>query len=584
MAKFSVELPFRYNTNHPLSSPGSYWLQSKTKFFTGEILPKNLEQFLSEDYSLGHWVEDELNGKQGRTVTPLSITFKPHAHQIEDGKLILKSFINGNAGFILANATGVGKTLSAIVGLCAIAKKQGFKKSNKMKVLILCPKGVIPVWQQTIKSFPLAMEFIRPLIINYESAGKLVAPPKNSKTTKNSRQRTKNREKAKLGTPLIDFNIIVADEAHAMKNYPSSAISMLFERLAKLDASYEMGKSPFVIYSTATPGATPLNFAIMARVLSPLLAPHLNTAKVGPKEWGEFLLTQGFSVTKGKTGWNWVQMPWGSKNDDRIIEAVARKQREDSLKIGKALYLPNSPFIKRSPEDIAGWPKQQIIMLPVSLDYSQRELYEVAWTAFKNFLKLTPAKRDPKSALVQQLRYRQKTDLLKVDGMVAQIKDWVDDGYQVYVSTEFMETVDEYARKLNKIGIATAEITGRVTGADRERERIKFQKGEAKVVLCTVVAGISLHAEESLSDGSKASSAKRITVISSTRQNPLDCQQSLGRAHRDGQNSLVYFPFLRNTVDEKVVSSYTKKISNMKHMLGESDADFLENLFLDAVS
>jgi SNF2 family DNA or RNA helicase len=300
-------------------------------------------------------------------------------------------------------------------------------------------------------------------------------------------------------------------------------------------------------------------------------------------------MEEGFAVKPGKVSWSWAPNPFYGKNSEdpkeraRYEIAVKKNktlQRKDAQRIGRALLDPSAPFIMRGPKDIAGWPEQQVIPLPIEMTPSQQPVYEEAWTRFRNWLRLTPAKSDPKGALVETLRYRQKTSLLKAKQVVDNIEDWVEAGNQVYVSCEFIETLDQYIKYLDQKKITWVEISGR-TAAEREEERLKFQRGEASVALCTVVAGISLHQEETLPDGTKASSAPRITVISDVRMNNLDTEQAAGRAHRDGQNSVLYFPYLEGTIDEKVIASYTNKTANMKSMLGSTieSAEDLERLF-----
>jgi superfamily II DNA/RNA helicase len=238
----------------------------------------------------------------------------------------------------------------------------------------------------------------------------------------------------------------------------------------------------------------------------------------------------------------------------------------------------------RAPKDIAGWPEQNVIPLPLELTQDQRPIYEEAWSRFRDWLKLTPARSDPKGGLVENLRYRQKSSLLKVESMIDNVVDFVEGGNQVFISVEFIETMEAYLTRLRAKGIKCSEISGRNVET-RDQERISFQKGETQVVVCTVVAGISLHAGESLPDGSTASSTPRITVIHDIRQNNLDTTQALGRAHRDGMHSVAYIPFFEETVDSRVVYSFVNKNSNMQAMTGASldDAESLEAVFRQAV-
>lgn len=578
--------------------PGiQYNKDKKIWTYKGTVLPEALRQYQTEDFSYERWLEDEYAGyvqptRRGSTV------FTPHEHQKEDAKLIYQSHAAGNAGFLLANFTGTGKTLSALAGVSAVARSSQKKSPGKERstLLIVCPKGVIPVWRQTLQSFPPATQSLRPLIVSYHQLNKLLKAPAQARTAK--RRRTKNRSTARHGKPTIDWDHIIFDEEHYLKNFPTSTMSMSAVNIAKLDKPYEQGKSPFVVYATATPGSSPLNFAVMSQILSPYLADNEGkkiAAPVPPGEWGDLLKQLDFDVRPGKVPgeWYWAPAPWGKTSEDpdeqakyeRRLAQVKKNQRRDAIRIGKALKHDKAPFIMRKPQDIAGWPEQQLIPLPEELTVKQQPVYEEAWNHFRRFLNLKPKGADPKGTLAEQLRYRQKSSLLKVEATIDHIVDSVNNGNQVFVSCEFGETIDRYREELNKRKIACGEVSGRNV-PEREDERIKFQKGIVKVMLCSVVEGVSFHAEETLSDGSKATSADRITYIHDIRQNPLQTIQALGRCHRDGKNSLAYFPYFTDTVDEKIVVSFTNKSANMKLMTGGSEeaSEEMENLFRNSAA
>lgn len=479
-------------------------------------------------------------------------------------------------------------TLSAVAGVTVISARTGHNTGNKAKVLIVCPKSAIPQWRNTLNSYPLSQAYLRPLIINYQQLNKLLEPPATAKAVK--KRRTKERQTSRSGTPAVKWDFVIFDEAHNLKNYPKSLQSNAAVNLAELNKPYRKDSSPFTLYVTATPGSSPLNFATMSQFLSRLLNPKLKKP-VLPKEWGEFLEREGFNVKKGKSGYTWGTIPWFGKNSknpkerikyEKTALEIKKKQRVDAQRIGLALKHNQAPFLMRSPSDIAGWPEQQKIPFPLELSRGQRRGYEEAWSRFRNWLKMTPAKSDPKGALVETLRYRQKISLLKVDPLIDSVADFVETGNQVYVSVQFMETIDRYRELLEKKKLRVAEISGRVTGADREEIRQGFQKGEYDVVLSTVVDTISLHAGETLPDGSTASKNPRITVIHDVRMNDLQTVQSLGRAHRDGKNSIAFFPYFENTVDEDVINSFVNKNVNLQNMLGEDNPEELESLFREA--
>lgn len=565
----------------------------KVHFYKGTMLPPDLRRFSSEDFSYNRWVEDE----QNKFVLPpqkFDTKFTPRSHQIEAAKAILQSYRGGWAGFLEADKTGLGKTLSTLAGISAIAKTQGYTPSNKAAFLVVCPKGVIPQWRHTLHRYPTSTSLLRPLIINYQQLNKLLEVPPSASYVKAKKQKTKNRLTASHGKPKIDFPFIIFDEAHYLKNYPSSSASIAAVNIAQLNKAYVKGRSPFVVFSTATPGASPLNFAVMSKFLGPLITDKAEGKKVTPDSWGDFLQAQGFAVKKGKVTWSWAATPWYGKGSDDPVEAAkyeraAKKtkalQRKDAQRIGRGLTKPGAPFIMRSPSDLAGWPEQQVIALPLAMTADQIPVYEEAWSRFRDWLRLTPAKSDPKGALVEMLRYRQKASLLKVAAMAEQTKDWVEAGNQVFISCEFLETLDQLNNGLVKADIPVSEISGR-NSREREDERIRFQKGKTQVCICTVVAGISLHSNEHLPDGTRATPTPRISAILDVRQNNLDTSQAMGRAHRDGENSLTYFPYLEGTVDERVIQSFVNKTANMNSMMGASleSSEELERMFREAAA
>lgn len=572
---YTLNLP--WGVTHP---DVQYWKDRKLHVYRGALLPESLRPYANEDFSYERWQEDEMNGLV-QTPQKGNAKFVPRPHQLEAAKKIFKAYNEDWRGFLEADSTGLGKTLSTLAGITAIAKSEGFGAKKKGTLLVVCPKAVIPQWRQTLHNYPVSSAFLRVMVINYQQLNKLLKAPPQARVAKKAS--TKKRQTLRHGTPTVDWDYIIFDEAHYLKNYPSSTTSVAATNIAKLEKPYEKKRTPFVIYSTATPGASPLNMSVMSGIISPLLHKTVGPT-ITPATWGAFLSKLGFSVKKGKSGWTWINAIGFGKNSDnpaerlkyqRELENARKLQRKDSITIGRALIKPEAPFIMRSPKDLAGWPEQLPVPMPVQLTSKQIPAYKEAWTKFRRFLNLTPANSDPKTALVETLRYRQKSSLLKVDSIIDFVVSMVDAGNQVYISCEFIETIDKFKEHLVKKKISTVEISGR-TSSDRERLRLLFQKGDAMVALCTVVEGISLHAEETLPDGSKATSNPRISIIHDIRQNNLNTDQAMGRAHRDGQHSVTYFPYIEKTIEEKVIASYTNKTANQKAMTG-SDLDSAEN-------
>lgn len=582
-----LDVPFdrRYEAQN---AGAKYDPKLKVNYVEGEATGV-LKNWRSEDYSYARWVEDSIN-KKIRLVKPGPVVFKPRDHQKSAMVAISSSWKNGWPGFLIADSTGLGKTLSIVAGVTMIAKMRRKTPTNKMKTLIVCPKGAMPVWRQTLKAYPESM-LLRPLIINYQQLNKLIKEPAKLKSGKDKRgrkisTRVKNRTIARDGVPKISFDVIVFDESHYLKNYGSSAMSLSAATIARLDSPYQKGKTPFVIYSTATPGSSPMNLAIMAPTLSKVIRPSLRR-HVSPKEWGKFLYEEHFHVTRGKTGWTWIATPWYGANSkdpkerkkyELAKEKTKKAQDEDTVRIGEAWNSTGAPYLARDPSDVRGWPVQQVEPFYIELDAEGKQAYEEAWGEFRSYLRLRQkGQADPKDGLTKRLRFRQKASLLKIPMIADHTIDLLESGKQVFIGCQFLETVDLLEDIFRRKKIKYAEVSGR--SQDKNAERIRFQKGEAKIILCTVTEAISCHAGESLPDGTRATSADRVTIIADVRENPNDCIQQMGRCHREGKHSLCEFPLIVDTVDEKVMMSFIDKARNLKNMKGEDDPEYLDKVF-----
>mgnify|MGYP006204217243 CR=1 FL=1 len=94
-----------------------------------------------------------------------------------------------------------------------------------------------------------------------------------------------------------------------------------------------------------------------------------------------------------------------------------------------------------------------------------------------------------------------------------------------------------------------------------ERERLRFQRGEAMVCVFTVTASISLHAGETLPDGLAASGTPRVGLFHQPRFSGIQARQVTGRTHRDGRSSPWRVAFAADTVEEQVARVMVERLA-----------------------
>lgn len=517
------------------SASGARWDDRGVFVFAGETLPPALAPFRAQPYSWELHVQRELDAANGRA--PLaaskpkgSIALRPH--QEEAVRAIEAARAAGRAGFLLADDVGLGKTISAWE---AVLRMKGTSS-----VLVVCPLAVVAHWRRTIEAMGDGGKDV--VILNYDRLGKLF------EVSAEARKKIRSKKGlARAGTaPALD--VIVWDESHRCKN-PTAARSKL---AAKLNAS-----AGFRLWLSATAGQNPLELSYLAQ----LLASVTGTRASDLKAFEQWCLDQGLGVTRGAYGkWDWR----GDPADCEKVRALLFDPNGGASGKGAREAKGPSVGIRRRPEDIAGWPAINRILTPIELEGEARALYEQAWTEFRSAMDLAPRGKDPKSALAATLRLRQKSSLVRAAGTVELTRELLENGHQVAISVAFIETLGVLRDALEGglAGVPCAAIHGGLPAAMREEERLRFQRGEVRVVLFTVEEGISLHQGEH-------GDVPRSEVIHDLRWSAIQMAQIEGRCHRDGRFAQVYWAYADDTIEERIAQVVARRIQSMKEMVGD---------------
>lgn len=477
----------------------------KAMVYVGHALPPDLEPFHAKAYTVLRWKEDQLNGSPTVTGPPTPIVARriPRPDQFAVARSIAEAADAGLRGFLLAAEPGWGKTIPAVLAARVISRIRG-----EGTVLVIADRPTeitIAHWRSTITS------------VGDGGLTWIISSPDGLQ-----------RLLARNGRPAVNAGVVIIDEAQNFRHTTAERTKRM-RRIARFSASHD--QAPFVLAVTATPGHNPAELTY----LGPLLAQLNDDPAEAWTDLGSQLAATGLPLAKKSGRWSWSERAASSGHLQRKAADHVRRWLADN----------NPPAMAYRPSPQGQAPLDG---LPVELTATQWVSYQQEWGAFQREMGLARRGRSAARGRAALMRFRQKAGLLRADITADWVSSQVAAGRQVIVSVAFIETAAEpIARALDNAGIPYARIDGNTP--DRERERIRFQRGEAKVIITTVTAAISLHAGERLDNGTTASSAPRVGIVHNARYSGIELRQITGRSHRDGQISEWWVPYAEGTVE-----------------------------------
>jgi hypothetical protein len=544
--KIILDIPFSYRDI--AAKAGARWdSEIKAYFFEkrpGHVLPLELEGFEPKQFSWEEKIQRELNGGAFPNVPAQKlITLRPH--QLAAVEEIFSAYKNGCPGFLLADDVGLGKTFAAWAGILKIVESS----HEKWKILIVCPLGVVANWRSSIQWMGTNRWVNEVVILNYERLGKIFEANPRKGVKKLSK-----RDLARRGEASEEFDIVLFDESHALKN------------LTSLRAKFSVklyGSAKMIFWLSATAGQNPLELGYLA----PILAKKTGDRALTTKDFEQWCVDNLPGVSRGEFGaWAWA----GGK--------------EEEEKVHQLLFDPDTSGVKaalrRRASDLAGWPEVNRIVHSIELDGQAQQLYKLAWKVFKKALEGIGSLDKRQAALAKNeavIRLRQKSSLLKVEDSIELCLELLDNGRQVAISCEFLATMDALEEAFRKKKISYARVDGRCTNSSqlKEAERLRYQRGEAPVILFNVVEGISLHEGEANNGGNNV---PRCQIDHDLRWSAIQAHQIDGRSHRDGKFAQIYWVVAKETVDVRVAEVLLRKLESMGNLQGDSTKDFEEIL------
>ena len=442
--KIILDIPFSYRDI--AAKAGARWdSENKAYFFEkqpGQALPLELDGFEPKQFSWEEKIQRELNGGAFESVpAQKAITLK--THQLAAVKEIFRAYKSGYPGFLLADDVGLGKTFAAWASILKILESS----KEKWKVLIVCPLGVVANWRSSIQWMGTNRGAEEVVILNYERLGKIF----EGKPRKAAKKLSK-RDLARRGAPSENFDIVLFDESHALKNLTSLRSKFSI----KLYASAKM-----LFWLSATAGQNPLELGYLA----PILAKKTGDSALTTKDFEQWCAENLPGVSRDKFGaWAWAG---GKEEEQEVHQLLYDPDREGVV-----------PALRRRASDLAGWPEVNRIVHSVELDGEAQQLYKLAWKQFKKALEGIGNLGKQQAALVKNeavVRLRQKSSLLKVEHSIELCLELLDNGRQVAISCEFLATMDAMEEVLRKKKIGYARVDGHCTKKSAQRSRTLAQ-------------------------------------------------------------------------------------------------------------
>lgn len=224
-------------------------------------------------------------------------------------------------------------------------------------------------------------------------------------------------------------------------------------------------------------------------------------------------------------------------------------------------------ILRRKKEDVLDLPDKIISVMEAPLDRDWEIEYKNAWENYLLFLAEFPVpERDIDNIimarqLVEIQKLKQVCSYSKVDRIVEDISNAVDQGEKVIVFTQYtktLEMISEAVRKLKikndgkEVKVECVTLSGSDKMEARQKAVDKFQEDEStKVFVLNIKAGgVGL----TLTAGS-------IVMFADMDWSPEVHSQAEDRAHRIGQNRMVniYYYMVPKTIEEDIIGLLTEK-------------------------
>jgi SWI/SNF-related matrix-associated actin-dependent regulator 1 of chromatin subfamily A len=451
------------------------------------------------------------------TVKDVVINYEKYSHRppLEHQKEAVQKLVE-NKKFILADDMGLGKTTSTIIAAL---------ESGSKKVLIICPATLKINWKREIE--------------NYSDKSVYIAEGKNFSTDadfviinydiiKNFHDTKKKGESQILDA---NFDLVVVDEAHYIKNATAQRTKLINDLVKKVDRLWLLTGTPMT--------SRPIDyFNLLSLIESPVA-----------KNWMAYAIRycQGYQFNVGgRKVWNVM----GASNLEEL------RDRTSGL------------TLRRLKENVLDLPDK--IITPVYLRLKSK-MYEEIMGEYYDWYDKNP--EESKSLTVQFTKLTKIRQVIadeKISQTIELAENIVEQGKKVIIFCNFTDSLNKICEHFGK---AAVKVDGSMSKPERQHSVDSFQENDKiKVFVGNIKAagvGITLTSAEAV-------------IMNDLSFLPSDHAQAEDRAYRYGQknNVLVYYPIFENTIEGIIYDILNNKKQVIATVMGDNQntADAAEEI------
>jgi len=441
------------------------------------------------------------------SVKDVVISYDKYSHRppLEHQKEAVQKLVE-NKKFILADDMGLGKTTSTIIAAL---------ESGAKKVLIICPATLKINWKREIENYSDKFVFIAEgknfstehdfVIINYD-------------IIKNFHD-TKKKDDSQIFR--ANFDLVVVDEAHYIKNATAQRTKLINDIVKKVDRIWLLTGTPMT--------SRPIDYYnLLSLVDSPVA-----------KNWMAYAIRycQGYQFNVGgRKVWNVMGASNLEELRDRTLGLTLRRLKEDVLDL---------------PEKI---------ITPVYLRLRSKE-YEDVMGEYYNWYEKNP--EESKSLTVQFTKLTKVRQIIadeKIAQTIELAENIIEQDKKVIIFCNFTDSLNKIVEHFGKTAV---KVDGSMSKPERQHSVDSFQENDKiKVFVGNIKAagvGLTLTAAEAV-------------IMNDLSFLPSDHSQAEDRAYRYGQknNVLVYYPIFENTIEGIIYDILNNKKQVIATVMGDN--------------